>query len=390
MAPQEAHEGFPRFPPDRPNYTAPFGLTRDQYELLLDSDEGLRQLAPFFLVTLLKSPCELAPGEKNETPWLGPMVREDVSPTVSGSPGYALVDTPGKGKGLIATEDLEPGSILFAESPLFTLNWDGLPPDGSRDIERVNEKLSTLSKEDREAYDSLRIATSVQRLNEPKPLAIFRTNSSGMDNGETGIWLLGSRFNHSCVPNMFRGWNEEEGKEYFIVCRNIKKGEELVTSYTLPWDLKEERDIKLEETWGINCSCEACSNSPEAIERSDRARIEISQIFEYFHRDVRVEREELPLKFHGVCCRGMQLLHEERLSTEFEVKLAHGAYMTCVLFACRPLADIWIETVLRLLKRRGLVTEEMREEFQAYQVLKEDHTCHPCWGVFAREEEEED
>lgn len=43
-------------------------------------------------------------------------------------------------------------------------------------------------------------------------MAIFETNNFGIEGG-SAIFLEASRINHSCMPNVFHGWNITLGAE---------------------------------------------------------------------------------------------------------------------------------------------------------------------------------
>lgn len=65
---------------------------------------------------------------------------------------FVLQDVPGKGKGLIATEDLEPGTLILAEKPLFTTESLSDPATIEKDLGSI---VRSLPKEGQRSFLSL-------------------------------------------------------------------------------------------------------------------------------------------------------------------------------------------------------------------------------------------
>lgn len=98
-----------------------------------------------------------------------------------------------------------------------------------------------------------------------KVLAIFAANAF---NG--GIFLLGSRMNHSCVPNTDFSYNGTIKKETFHTTRDIRAGDELTIMYTkLTNRDRHKRQIELNK-WGFQCTCLACEDTPQGWEREQK------------------------------------------------------------------------------------------------------------------------
>lgn len=86
-------------------------------------------------------------------------------------------------------------------------------------------------------------------------------SSSGVPGA--GIFLQGTRINHSCLPNVSHSWNKQLNAKVFHALRDLEKGEELTTSYILPFQAREARQRYLLEKHGFVCQCVACGR--EAI-----------------------------------------------------------------------------------------------------------------------------
>lgn len=65
---------------------------------------------------------------------------------------FVLQDVPGKGKGLIATEDLEPGTLILSEKPLFTTESLSDPATIEKDLGSI---VRSLPKEGQRSFLSL-------------------------------------------------------------------------------------------------------------------------------------------------------------------------------------------------------------------------------------------
>ena len=80
----------------------------------------------------------------------------------------------------------------------------------------------------------------------------------------TVIYRMGSRFNHSCVPNceIEDGDFDDETETFLQIQKPVKSGEELVVTY-LPDETAEDdlctRRSYLWEGWGFHCECTKCS-----------------------------------------------------------------------------------------------------------------------------------
>jgi len=176
---------------------------------------------------------------------------------------------------------------------------------------------------------------------------------------------------------------EEEEKEYFIAYRDVKKGEELTMTYLTFFRTRTDRQARLKQ-YGFECQCSACSLPPSEIGRNDSARLELSNISDFID-DTHPYVGSL-VKLHGICCRGIELLRQEKITSFFEVELAHGAFMVNTLFGCRPLAKMWAQELLKLMEQYGVIGKERVERRRCYEVLEEDPTCHPAWSIYGKGE----
>jgi hypothetical protein len=176
---------------------------------------------------------------------------------------YVLQPISGKGKGLLATRAIKPGELILSEPPLFTTASLSNPATFEKDLGAI---VKGLSKEGQRAFLSL-------HNNNPgaNPFSnIVRSNGYPLGpNSEVGaIFPLVARLNHSCRPNAQHAWNEARGIEVVHAVRDIQEGEELTLSY-LAGGASTERQSRLKEYFGFDCTCEACSLPAAELEASD-------------------------------------------------------------------------------------------------------------------------
>ncbi|KAH7026646.1 uncharacterized protein B0I36DRAFT_273719 [Microdochium trichocladiopsis] len=86
----------------------------------------------------------------------------------------------------------------------------------------------------------------------------------------SGIWLLASRINHSCVGNCRRSFIGD--MQIIRATRDLDAGTELLFGYRAPQPLESYADVqKGLSSWGFTCGCELCltrkSTTNEALAR---------------------------------------------------------------------------------------------------------------------------
>jgi hypothetical protein len=74
--------------------------------------------------------------------------------------------------------------------------------------------------------------------------------------GQTGVFLTCSRFNHACHPytNCTYKWDKERECMVVSTLRRVKQGDELTISY-MGWSV--DRNL-LKENYGFECDCPGC------------------------------------------------------------------------------------------------------------------------------------
>jgi hypothetical protein len=178
-------------------------------------------------------------------------------------------DIPGKGKGLIVTQDIAPGTLLISEAPILTTD---VVTSFDMDITESDLK-SALAKLSSEAQESFRSLHNNYAAEDPKhPLSgIVRSNAYPLGAGAEvgGVFPDISRINHSCLPNTVQYWNPMLEKQTIYAVRKIPAGTEITTSYHEGGPSSDRKKI-LKDHFGFECSCEICSLPVDQLADSDK------------------------------------------------------------------------------------------------------------------------
>lgn len=218
-------------------------------------------------------------------------------------PCIKIIDIPNKGKGLITTKSIKKGELIVS-SKAISIVYNDECNFNDMNINRllgetemgvvVANKLSLLHKVKNDPFYSKRVYDLYggPHIERSQPVAdgivdldrlssILTYNSFTSENfpssgsqrvsqcgdplgnvkENSGIWLIPSYFNHSCVPNCRRIFTGD----YCIIfaLRDIKENEELTYSYLVDHDF-EERSQALCHRWSFKCTCDWCE-----FERND-------------------------------------------------------------------------------------------------------------------------
>lgn len=95
-----------------------------------------------------------------------------------------------------------------------------------------------------------------------------------------GLFILGSRFNSSCRPNVNNHWDSDLQQIVFRSVRDIEKGEELCISYGNYLARRDLRREELKRNFGFDCMCEVCSLEGAELEESERRKEHICEIWD--------------------------------------------------------------------------------------------------------------
>lgn len=195
----------------------------------------------------------------------------------------------GKGWGLVAEIEIEPDTEVLREIPLVSLHDDRRESETPKEIPLVHlhyegdsltpekiqafesslqDQLNLKGQDARDQYQALHNRFSKDQY--PPLYGIFRTNVF-----TSGVFLDGSRFNHSCNRNIDHYM--EGGARVFFTTRRVQAGQELTLSYTRPFRQYAERQKKLLGK-GISCNCIACELTGKSLLESDARRCKMGEL----------------------------------------------------------------------------------------------------------------
>ncbi|KAF1954564.1 TPR domain protein [Byssothecium circinans] len=184
--------------------------------------------------------------------------------------------TPFEGLGVFAKAPIPRGTRILSE-PLF------LALDGGENPAEILSAFSKLSEDDKTKYLELHPFAPPIRNDLTKKymkkgwgaLAQWERDAIGVydaNSFQVGVYLLASRINHSCIPNVHYEHNPAIQRGTFHAVKDIAEGEELYISYINGGSrVRSWRQPKL-DMWGFVCQCAACGNDAESKKREERRK----------------------------------------------------------------------------------------------------------------------
>ncbi|KAE9407402.1 SET domain-containing protein, partial [Gymnopus androsaceus JB14] len=193
---------------------------------------------------------------------------------------FSVQDLPGRGKGVIALRDIKRGELVIRESPLFILPLQVT----SSPTALISHHLQQLTSYQYSQFYNLSYVNFHSHLDPTQnllelALAIFQTNAVAA--GErVGIFPRMARLNHGCSSafNVVYTWREREGVLVVHALQDIKKGQELLTTYTDTKRSRDQRRAYLEHQYSFHCSCDVCSLPDQQSLESDQRLIAMSEL----------------------------------------------------------------------------------------------------------------
>lgn len=195
--------------------------------------------------------------------------------TESISEVYEVVETPERGKGMIARRDIKQGELILTDEEILRY----FPQPEEDPIEHLWFQMANLTWEQVNEIQSL----SYPPATPPRgvPLAIMMTN--GYIAGHSmALFTKAARMNHACGGgmNVAYNWRDTDGKLYMHALRDINQGEELFTSYINTKAPREARRKTLKEDYHFDCNCPVCTLPDELSKASDERLSKLQGLFE--------------------------------------------------------------------------------------------------------------
>jgi hypothetical protein len=246
---------------------------------------------------------------------------------------FEIQDAGRKGRGLFATQSIEPGEVVLSCKPDFAFeNHEGKLCASAYDIYTAYLAMSQTQRDEYlmqdngkqfdwgwihtygdEVIDQNMSDEKIERDLAGTIVAMFWTNAREYNDVQTGVPMMGifikaSFLNHDCTPNVCHVWDEQVGKKVFRAIHRIEVGEELTEAY-IPDNLLlpfPERHTLLLGAYGFECLCKACDQSSDFGQQSAIRR---GALKELFHQRLAGSQEDRKL----VCQTMIGLLEEEGL-----------------------------------------------------------------------------
>ena len=197
------------------------------------------------------------------------------------------VHTSATGKGSFASRDIQRGDLILSEKPIFSMPTGGPAPLMCSAMEIA---VGNLSPTHLDGYLSLQNSHDTCSCFPNPLLGLFGTNAIATTDGNGGVCLGASRFNHSCSPNARFSFNSNTGDLRIYAVGTIPRGEEIFVGYIdhsllgkpLYGSPRRLRQAALHTHLHFTCECSACSLSEAEAEMSDARRHRINAILESF------------------------------------------------------------------------------------------------------------
>ena len=200
------------------------------------------------------------------------------------SPKLTLLEKQELGTKIIANEDIKKGELLCVSKALLVHLEKNINDfqDFTNMYQNFNQEqkdqFSTLSRKDnldlslKERIEKGKLENNINEV-----ISIYNHNCYAIGGGSlsflkpypyegSGCFIFPAYFNHSCNPNTYRF---TIGDIFILLAmRNIKKGEEVFTSYIESKQCYDDRRKKLKDTFGFECVCDYCKSELESIKNS--------------------------------------------------------------------------------------------------------------------------
>jgi hypothetical protein len=160
----------------------------------------------------------------------------------------------------------------------------------------------------------------------------------------SGLFLTLSRFNHSCVPNCERWWNEEKGVETLYSLKETPTGEELTIHYTDICSRRSTRQDYFHEIWRSECCCSCCQLKDEEQVRSDVRRETVKRILSSvgsINTRAELKRAQMQVKL------AIQYTREEGIRGALLARIGYDGYQISLLAGNVKEAKSYVEMAYR-------------------------------------------
>ena len=206
----------------------------------------------------------------------------------------------------------------------------------------------------------------------------MRTNvlPLGSDAREGGLFLTGSRINHSCRNNAQNTWNEKIGCITIHAVQGIEEGQEVLITYLGQAAPYAERQQTLRDKFFFDCKCELCSLPPIQREESDGRQQMIQDIDDSIGSSAIIRDIETGLNAVRVL---LELLDQEGITDASIPRAYYDAFQIAIAHGDKARAKIFAE---RAYAARVIAEGDDSPDTMKLKRLAERPTEHLSYGIF--------
>ncbi|KAJ6557527.1 hypothetical protein B0H19DRAFT_1376256 [Mycena capillaripes] len=285
-------------------------------------------------------------------------------------PRIAIVDVPGKGKGVVAKERIARGTLIVSEKPRIIV-----PTSGEV---RILRAISALSEED------ISFIMSFPRAGpEENPITSRMKHFIPCVGDDTrGLCPTICRVNHTCyspmgTPNATYFWNTSSKEEELYAIEEIQDGQEIEVSY-MPNASGFERPLeRLRRSYGFECSCPGCTRPAADRLASERHIASYNEFVEslplrFGRDDPHHILKDIETHILAICAEGW--------TGEVGAR-AHDAFQLCAYYGDAGSAQKW-EAIAR--DSHALYQGPRSEEFKKAKGLAAKPESFRAWKQLGR------
>ncbi|KAJ4389651.1 SET domain-containing protein 5 [Gnomoniopsis smithogilvyi] len=209
----------------------------------------------------------------------------------SSTPKYTIRPVPGKGLGVISTNELNRGDHILSDLPTLIVDHCMMSIVPQYHLAKLmNEAAGRLYSSQLDRLMSLDVFGDEAPDEHYLVGRIYATSAYMLDpdgvlfGGGCGLGALFpeiSRMNHDCRPNAAYHFNPDTAMMEVHAVRPIAAGEEITVSYISPFISHAHRQSLLHDRWGFKCTCAACSAPAANVNASDTRLEMISSIWPF-------------------------------------------------------------------------------------------------------------
>lgn len=250
------------------------------------------------------------------TPRLTSSTRKSIPPPPTATQLFELRKTPHKGFGLFATAHIPLGTLIISEESLLRITGEAL--------HSVWGAYCRLNSSQKAAFDSLH-GHEAEKLDFKKAarvflidpndnsldqedieelvvdqvrvMKIFSVNNFRLPPNDLGIFVMSSRLNHSCVPNVHHSYNPTLKRNTVFTVKDIQPGEELCITYIGGqghYFVRPQRIELLRSIYGFRCDCSACADGTGSSDRRRETMAHLAWGLEEFRKGTKTGSGFIP------------------------------------------------------------------------------------------------